>query len=72
MDETEVKLHRSLTNQAPNSEQIELIEQIREKAKELGSTIVANSVHSRERSLAITHLEETVMWAVKGILLNEY
>lgn len=64
------RLERSLTNQAPSADQILRIEEIRNKAKELGGLILDVSAHSRERSLALTHLEETVMWAVKGIVLE--
>jgi hypothetical protein len=64
------RLDRSLTNQAPDREQVERIEAIREAAKELGKVIANYCGDSRERSLACTHLEETTMWAVKSIVLE--
>lgn len=70
MNDDEAKIHRSLTNQTPNAEQIERIEALRETGKVLGSAIVNSTLPSRERSLALTHLEETVMWAVKAIILE--
>lgn len=65
------RIEHSLTNQTPDREQIERIEALRESAKQLGTVIAAYCHDSRERSLAVTHLEETVMWAVKGIVLEE-
>lgn len=60
----------SLTNHAPSDDQVKRIEDVRERAKLLGAAIIAASVDSRERSLALTHLEDTMMWAVKGIVLG--
>lgn len=65
------KLMRSLTNITPNETQVALIEVIRERAKTMGQTIIFNIKPSRERSLALTHLEETTMWAVKAVLMEE-
>lgn len=64
------RLNRSLTNQSPNETQIAAIEEIREVGRKLAEAIVWESNPSREQSLALTKLEETVMWAVKGVVLN--
>lgn len=64
-------LERSLTNQAPAPATIELIESVRSTAKELGRDIIDLCPDTRERSLALTHLEETVMWAVKSLVLYQ-
>lgn len=64
-------LERSLTNISPNEDQIQRIEALREFAKAYGNAVLQLSLTSRERSLAVTKLEESVMWAVKGIVLNE-
>lgn len=69
-DEALDKLYRSLTNITPTLDQVESIEALRESAKLLGAGIIAWCPPSRECSLAITHLEETVMWAVKSLLVN--
>ena len=63
-------LARSLTNQAPTGEQVRRIEALREDARSLGAEIINLCPDTRERSLALTHLEETVMWAVKSIVLE--
>lgn len=68
--ETYDRVERSLTNVTPSGDSIAWIEHIRNDAKVLAQSIIFHSPSSRERSLALTHLEETVMWAVKGIVLN--
>lgn len=62
---------RSMTNHAPSATGVTYIEHVRADAKQMLATIVLNCPPSRERSLALTHLEETVMWAVKSIVLAE-
>lgn len=62
-------LAASFTNHSPTPEQIEAIESIRECADHLCNVIDTVTPHSREASLAKTHLEETVMWAVKSVVL---
>lgn len=65
------RIERSLTNVTPTPEGIERIERVREVGKKLGSVIAMNCPLSREQSLALTHLENCIMWAVKGIVLEE-
>lgn len=62
-------INKSLTNQAPGTNAMEAIEALRAVAKAFAPYIAALP-SCRERSLAITHLEETVMWGVKAIVLN--
>ena len=65
------RIKRSLTNQPPGEDQIQRIEKLREVGKLLGESIIFSTEPSREQSLALTHLEETVMLAVKAIVLEE-
>lgn len=65
------RVSRSLTNVTPNTDQINRIERLREVAKDLAACVVWNCPMSREQSLALTHLEDAVMWAVKSIVLEE-
>ena len=58
------------TYHAPDEHKRFLYETIRNKAKDLGKTIVASAPDSRELSLAITKLEEVVMWANAAIARN--
>ena len=64
-------LRRSLTNHSPDQEQINRIELIREVGYTFGVSIVDNSPASRAQSIALTKLEEAVMWAVKAIAIEE-
>lgn len=64
-------LERSLTNHTPPSQVIPMIEEVRELAKDVGERIIQLCPDTRERSLALTHLEETVMWAVKSLVLPD-
>lgn len=64
-------LQRSMTNIPPTEQQIERIESTRDAAKDLGRRIIDNCADGRERSLALTHLEDAVMWAVKAIVLEQ-
>lgn len=52
---------------APTPEKIEKHEEVRAKCKELALYIEATVPTSRECSLAITKLEEVMMWANAGI-----
>lgn len=64
-------LERSLTNHTPPSQVIPVIEDVRDLARHLGKRIITSCPNTRERSLALTHLEETVMWAVKSLVLPD-
>lgn len=46
-------------------------ETLRRAAKEFAESINANTPESREQSLAYTHLEETLMWAVKSVAIRD-
>jgi hypothetical protein len=64
-------LNQSLTNIKPDDDQVDRIERLRIVAKHLGAELTMQIRPSRERSLAITNLEQSVMWAVKAILLED-
>ncbi len=65
-----VQLYQSLTNIKPGPEQQARIETLRSSAKAFAEDLLLLTKGNREQSLAITHLEETVMWAVKSIVLE--
>lgn len=65
------QLVNSLSRQQPTSEQVTRIEHLRNEAISFASEILAGTQKSREQSLAFTHLEETLMWAVKAIVLED-
>ena len=55
----------------PHGDQPQRYETIRANAHDLGQFIDQNSPDSREKSLALTALEECVMWANAAIARNE-
>ena len=61
------KIESTFTYHAPKPGQPEQYTAIREKAKELAYLIDRTCPDSREKSLAMTKLEESVMWANASI-----
>ena len=56
---------------APKPGQPERYTDLREKAKELAYLIEDLCPNSREKSIAMTHLETAIMWANASIARNE-
>lgn len=56
---------------APKEGQTEKYNKLRGKAKELAYLIEELCPNSREKSLAITNLEQSTMWANASIARNE-
>ena len=65
------QLRASLTNHTPTPEQVNRIERVREVGYAFGVSIVEDTPQSRAQSIALTKLEEAVMWAVKAIVLED-
>lgn len=65
-------LKRSMTNHKPDDEQLKRIEAIREYYKNTGEAILKNCPQSRNSRLAITALEESLMRAVRSIVLEGF
>lgn len=63
MTDTRQQIEHNFTYHAPTPEKVEFYNEFWQKAKELALYIHDNCPNSRERSLAITNLEECVMWA---------
>ena len=63
------QINESLTNHSPTADEIGDIESIRTIGKSLGFQFNRYCPDSRERSIAVTKLEEAIMWAVKSIVL---
>ena len=64
-------LRRRFTYHAPKENQPQKYENIRKNALAFADLIDKMCPDSREKSLAITHLEEVVMWANAAIARNE-
>lgn len=69
----DAEIERRFTYHPPQPEknQPERYALIRARAKSLAELIVAETPESREQSMAVTHLEEAVMWANAAIARNE-
>lgn len=68
---TKQDIDTRFTYHKPQGDQADRYEKIRAHARVLANLIVTNTPESREQSLAITKLEEAVMWANAGIARNE-
>lgn len=64
------KIENAFTYHTPKEGQPEKYQAIREKAKELAYLVDTLVPDSREKSLAMTKLEEASMWANAGIARN--
>lgn len=65
------QIETNFTYHAPKKGQPELYERIRSEAKELAYLIDELCPNSREKSLAMTKLEEAIMWANASIARDE-
>lgn len=65
------ELENRFTYHAPKEGQLERYERIRYKGKMLAAYINEYCPDSREKSLALTKIEEAVMWANAAIARNE-
>lgn len=70
-DASRKELDNSYTYHAPKDDQADRYVIIRDTAKELAMVIIQACPPSRERSVALTNLEQAVMWANKAIACNE-
>lgn len=64
-------LENRFTYHAPKDGQPERYQQIRDAGHSLATLLNAQCPDSREKSLAITHLEQAVMWANASIARHE-
>lgn len=65
------QLENSYTYHPPKDDQPARYVEIRDKARELATTIMECAPNSRERSIALTQLEIAVTMANKAIACNE-
>jgi hypothetical protein len=64
-------LDNRFTYHAPKNDQALRYEMIRDRARQFAEFINEKCPDSREKSLAVTHLEDAVMWANAAIARNE-
>ena len=70
-EKTKADLDRRFTYHAPKNDQQERYIKIRDHARSMAELIQHSCPHSREKSLALTRLEEVSMWANASIARNE-
>ena len=71
MGQAKEYLEVAFTYHAPKGNQVGRYQDLRDKAKELAEMILQECPGSRERSLALTKVEDAVMWANSAIARNE-
>jgi hypothetical protein len=65
------RIENDFTYHPPKGDQVERYSEIRDKGKELAKMMANRVPASRELSLALTNLEQAIMWANAGIARNE-
>lgn len=65
------RVARNFTYHPPKEDQPERYNRLRAMAGDLAQLYMLNAPLSRELSLALTHLEESVMWVNAAIARNE-
>ena len=68
---SEEDLAKRFTYHAPKGDQALRYEMIRDRAHDFAAFLDDKAPDSREKSLAMTHLEDAVMWANAAIARNE-
>lgn len=71
MEKIKEQIEKSFVYHSPKEGQPAKYTEIREKAKELAILMADLCPDSMERSLAITKLQESIMWANASIAINE-
>lgn len=66
------RTHFNMTNHPPTEERIERIERLRDEFRKLSSMVYVNCPESRERALALTGLEQALMWSVASIAREKW
>jgi hypothetical protein len=70
-DEEMIRVQKDFTYHPPKPDQVPRYTEIRETFAAVALGLMQNCPPSRERSLALTALEEAVMWANASIARNE-
>jgi hypothetical protein len=70
-DDLHARIENDFRYHAPKDDQVERYETIRSRGRALAEYIIERTPSSREQSVALTKLEEAVMWANAAIARNE-
>ena len=66
-----MNIENTFTYHKPFGDQPDRYENIRANARALAKILETSCPDSREKSLALTNLQQTVMWANASIAINE-
>lgn len=64
-------MRKTYAHHAPTPETTAKIQELRRRFSELHDLIESVCPISRERSVAVTSLEDTAMWAIKALVVND-
>lgn len=64
------RMRASFTNITPSEEEIRRIESLRAQYKGVLMGVFEMAPNTREREIALTHLETSLMYAVKAVLMS--
>ena len=70
-DQDRAKIEKAFTYHAPKDDQPQKYAALRENGKALAMAMARSCPPSRELSLALTNLEQAIMWANAAIARNE-
>lgn len=70
-DQVRERLENAFTYHPPKGDQQQRYVELREQCKTLAYLIASDTPPGREQSLALTHLEETMMWSNAAIARGE-
>lgn len=71
LEDIKRRIEHNFTYHAPAPDQIDRYEKLRAAAKDLATLVADLCPSSREMSLALTAIEEAIMWANAAIARNE-
>jgi len=71
MSKSQAQIENNFTYHPPNDDQIPRYKALRSLGKDLANAINSYTPDSREKSLALTNLEQSIMWANAAIARNE-
>jgi hypothetical protein len=55
----------------PSAAAVDKIAELRRAFSDLAELVERLAPHSRERSIALTHIETSAMWAIKAVVCND-
>ena len=67
---TAAEIKKNFTHHVPDEDKIKIFQTVREQGRALAELILKEAPQGREQALALTKVEEAVMWANAAIARN--